>query len=215
MISSVIQSCPTLCNPMDCSTPGFPVHHQLPELAQTHVHQVGDAIQPSCPLSSLSPTLSLSQDLLEPMISSLPQDAFLPAAAKLLQSCPTLCDPTDGSPPGSPVPGILQARGFNKATASSREYFLSRSLWDPCMEHIDFTDWAQEPDSMGSQTVLVWAVPSQEGSSWGLVQPKPLIPRKKLWCGCTHFPWSAFPVTNSALSLERQLSYTCGRIRSP
>ena len=42
-ISSVAQSCPTLCKPMDCSTPGFPVHHQLPELAQTHVHQVGDA----------------------------------------------------------------------------------------------------------------------------------------------------------------------------
>ena len=45
--SSVAQSCLTLCNPMDCSMPGFPVHHQLPELAQTHVLQVGDAIQPS------------------------------------------------------------------------------------------------------------------------------------------------------------------------
>ena len=53
--SSVTQSCPTLCNPMDCSTPGFHVHHQLPELAQTHVHQVGDTIQPFHPLSSLSP----------------------------------------------------------------------------------------------------------------------------------------------------------------
>ena len=53
--SSVAQSCPTLCNPMDWSTPGFPVHHQLPELTQTHVHQVGDAIQPSHPLSSPSP----------------------------------------------------------------------------------------------------------------------------------------------------------------
>ena len=42
--SSVAQLCPTLCDPMDCSTPGFPVHHQLPELAQTHVHRVGDAI---------------------------------------------------------------------------------------------------------------------------------------------------------------------------
>ena len=50
-ISSVTQSCPTLC---DCSTPGFPVHHQLLELAQTYVHQVGDAIQPSHPLSSPS-----------------------------------------------------------------------------------------------------------------------------------------------------------------
>ena len=53
---SVAQSCLTLCNLMDCSTPGFPVHHQLPELAQTHVHQVGDAIQPSHPLLSPSPT---------------------------------------------------------------------------------------------------------------------------------------------------------------
>ena len=56
--SSVAQSCPTLCNPMDCSTPGFPVHHQLPELTQTHVHWVGDAIQPSHPLLSLSPPSS-------------------------------------------------------------------------------------------------------------------------------------------------------------
>ena len=53
--SSVLQSCPTLCDPMDCSTPGFPVHHQLSELVQTHVHRVGDAIQPSHPLSSPSP----------------------------------------------------------------------------------------------------------------------------------------------------------------
>ena len=53
--SAVIQSCPTLCNTMDCCTPGFPVHHQLLELAQTHVHQVGDAIQPSQPLSFPSP----------------------------------------------------------------------------------------------------------------------------------------------------------------
>ena len=53
--SSVAKSCPTLCNPMDCSTPDFPVHYQLPELAQIHVHQVGDAIQPSHPLLSPSP----------------------------------------------------------------------------------------------------------------------------------------------------------------
>ena len=49
-VISVPSSCPTLCNPMDCSTPGLPVHHQLLELAQTHVHQVSDAIQPSHPL---------------------------------------------------------------------------------------------------------------------------------------------------------------------
>ena len=57
-ISSVTQSRPTLCNPTDSSTPGFPVHHQLPELAQTHVHGVGDAIQPSHPLLSPSPPAS-------------------------------------------------------------------------------------------------------------------------------------------------------------
>ena len=62
--NSVPRSCPTLCNPMDCSTPGFPVHHQLPELVQIHVHRVSEAIQPSYPL--LSPSLlafNLSQHL--------------------------------------------------------------------------------------------------------------------------------------------------------
>ena len=53
--SSVAQSWPTLCKPMECSTPGFPVCYQLPELAQTHIHRVSDAIQPSHPLSSPSP----------------------------------------------------------------------------------------------------------------------------------------------------------------
>ena len=52
VLSAVTQSCLTLCDPMDCSTPGFPVHHQLLELTQTHVHRVGDAIQPSHPLLS-------------------------------------------------------------------------------------------------------------------------------------------------------------------
>ena len=53
--SSVAQSCPTLCDPMNRSTPGLPVHHHLPEFTQTHVHRVGDAIQPSRPLSSPFP----------------------------------------------------------------------------------------------------------------------------------------------------------------
>ena len=54
-IRSVAQSCPTLCDPMNRSTPGLPVHHQLPEFTETHIHQVSDAIQPSHPLSSPSP----------------------------------------------------------------------------------------------------------------------------------------------------------------
>ena len=56
--SSVTQSCPTLCDPVNRSTPGLPVHHQLPEFTQTHVHRVRDAIQPSHPLSSPSPPAS-------------------------------------------------------------------------------------------------------------------------------------------------------------
>ena len=59
--SSVTQLCPTLCDTMNCSTPGLPVHHQLLEFTQTHVHQVSDAIQPSHPLSSPSPAPNPSQ----------------------------------------------------------------------------------------------------------------------------------------------------------
>ena len=58
-ISSVARLCLVLCDPMDCSTPGLPVHHQLPELAQSHVHRVSNAIHPSHPLSSPSPLPSI------------------------------------------------------------------------------------------------------------------------------------------------------------
>jgi len=60
-VSSLAESCPTLCNYMDCSIPGFLVYHQLLELAQTHVHQVSDTIQPSNPLLFPSPAFNLSQ----------------------------------------------------------------------------------------------------------------------------------------------------------
>ena len=71
--SSVAQSCPTLCNPMNCSMPGLPVHHQLPEVTQTQAHRVGDAIQPSQPLLSPfppSPTPSQHQSLVQWVNSS-------------------------------------------------------------------------------------------------------------------------------------------------
>ena len=67
-VSSVAQSCPTLCDPMDFSTLGFPVHHQLPEATQTHVHHVSDPIPPSHPLLSPSPppfNLFQPQDLFQ------------------------------------------------------------------------------------------------------------------------------------------------------
>ena len=88
MFSSVAQSCPTFCDPMNRSTPGLPVHHHLPEFTQTHAHGVRDAIQPSHPLSSPSPpALNLSQHQF----------------SSVAQSCPTLCDPVNRSTPGLPV----------------------------------------------------------------------------------------------------------------
>ena len=62
-VSSVTQSCLALCDPMDCCMPGFPVHHQLPELTQTHVHRVSDAIQPSHPLSFSSPPACMTSSV--------------------------------------------------------------------------------------------------------------------------------------------------------
>ena len=76
--SSVTQSCLTLCDSMDCSTPGFPVHHQHPESTQTHVHWVGDAIQPPHPLLSPSPlafNLSQHQGFFSQWADTLPQVA--------------------------------------------------------------------------------------------------------------------------------------------
>ena len=81
--SEVAQSCPTLSDPMDCSLPGSSIHG----IFQARVLE-------RVAIASSDKTLA----------------AATAAAAKLLQSCPTLCDPRDGSPPGSPIPGILQAR---------------------------------------------------------------------------------------------------------
>ena len=137
----VAQSCPTLCDPMECSTPGFPVLHRLTELAQTHVHWAGDAIQTSHPLSFPSPPAA--------------------AAAKSLQSCPTLCDPTDGSPPGSPVPGILQARTLEWVAISFSNAWkwkvkvksLSRIRFLPA----PWTAAHQAPPSMGFSRQEYWS----------------------------------------------------------
>ena len=74
--SSVTQFCPTLCNPMDCIMPGFPVHHQLPELAQTHVHRVGDAVQPIS--SSVIPFSSRLQSF--PISGSFPMSRLFPSS---------------------------------------------------------------------------------------------------------------------------------------
>ena len=108
--SLVAWSCLTLCDPMDGSTPGLPLHCQLLEFTQTHDHCVGDAIQPSHPLSSPSPpSFSLSQH------------------KGLFKYISVTCKPMDCSPPGSSVHGIFQARKLKwVAMPSSRGSFRSR-----------------------------------------------------------------------------------------
>ena len=104
--SSVAQSCPTLCDPMNCSMPGLPVHHQLPEFTQTHVHWVSDAIQPSHPPSSPSPPAPNTcqhQSLFQWVNSS-------HEVAKVLSHVQILCGPMDYRLPGSFFHGISQAR---------------------------------------------------------------------------------------------------------
>ena len=133
-LSSVTQSCPTLCHPMDRSTRGLPVHHQLPESTQTHVRQVGDAIQPSHPLSSPSPpALSLSQHQgLFKWVSSSHQ------VAEVLefQSASTSVLPVniqDWSPLGWTGWISLQSKGlsivFSNTTVQKHQFFGAQLSW--------------------------------------------------------------------------------------
>ena len=118
---SVTQSCLTLCDPLDCSTPGFPVHHQLLELAQTHVHQVSDAIQSPHPLPSPSPpafNLSQHQGLFQWV-------SYLHQVAKVLEVhfyySPYLHDPDSG-------PSLTSPR-YQLATPHSNPALGSAMLW--------------------------------------------------------------------------------------
>ena len=138
--SSVAQSCPTLCDPTNCSTPGLHVHHQLPELTQTHVHWVGDAIQPSHPLLSPSPpTFSLSQDQsLFQRVSSLHQ-----CGQSILVSSSASVFPVniqDWFPWG--LTGLISllskglSRVFSSTTAQKHQFFSAQlSLWSNSYIH--------------------------------------------------------------------------------
>ena len=140
--SSVSQSCLTLCDPMDCSAPGFPVHHQLLELAQTHVYPVGDATQPSHPLSYPSPpTFNISQHQgLFQWVSSSHQ------VAKVLVSASTSVFPMntqDWSPLGWTGLISLQSKGlsrvFSNTTVQKHQFFGTQiSLYN---SHIHTWHW--------------------------------------------------------------------------
>ena len=134
VFSSVAQLCPTLCNPMDCSMPGFPVHHQLPELTQTHVHWIRDAIQPSQPLSPTSHSafnLSHHQGLF-PMSQFFTwggQSIGVPASASVLPM-----NIQDWFPLG--LTGLISlqskelSRVFSSTTVQKHQFFnIQPSLW--------------------------------------------------------------------------------------
>ena len=125
--SSVAQVCPTLCDPINCSTPGLPVHHQLLESTQTHVHWVGNVIQPPNPLSSPSPpalNLSQHQGLFKWVSSS-------HEVAKVVEfQLPTLVLPMntqDWSPLGWTGWNSLQSKGlsrvFSNTTVQKHQFF--------------------------------------------------------------------------------------------
>ena len=125
-LSSVAQSCPTLCDPMNCSTPGLPVHHHLPEFTQTHIHWVSDAIQTSHPLPSPfppAPNPSQHQRLFQ-WVSSSHQ------VAKVLESASTSVLPVntqDWSPLGWTGWVSLQSKGlsrvFSNTTVQKHQFF--------------------------------------------------------------------------------------------
>ena len=121
-VSSVAQLCPTLCNPMNCSTPGLPLHHQLPELTQTHVHWVSDAIPPSHPLSSPSPptfNLSQLQGLFQRLSSSyqMVKNIVVSASASVLPM-----SVQDWFPLGLPGLISLQSKGTLKSSLQRQKY---------------------------------------------------------------------------------------------
>ena len=115
--SSVAQSCPTLCDPMDCSTPGFPIHHQLPELTQTDVHQVGDAIQPSHPLSSPSHLQSFPASGSFPMSQFFASGGWSIGASALASVLPMNIQ--DGVPLGLTGLISLQSKGLSRVFSNT------------------------------------------------------------------------------------------------
>ena len=127
LFSSVAQLCPTLCDPMNHSTPGLPVHHQLPESTQTHVHWVSDAIEPSHPLPSPSPSaLSLSQHhQMSQLFAWGSQNIGVSAAASVLPM-----NIQDWSPSGWTDWISLQSKGlsrvFSNTTVQKHQFFSAQ-----------------------------------------------------------------------------------------
>ena len=141
-LNSVAQSCPTVCYPMDCSMPGFPVPHHLLELAQTHIHWVSEVIQPSCPLSFSSCLLSFPASecfLMSQLFISVGQSIRVSASASIL-----LMDMHGWFP--SVLTGLVSlqsnrlSRVFFNTTVQKHQFFGAQpSLWSN--SHIQDDYW--------------------------------------------------------------------------
>ena len=137
--SSATQWCPTLCEPRDCSRPGFPVYHQHLELTQTHVHWVGDAIRPSHPLSSLFPFTSIFLSIRvfsnESVLTSGGQSTGVSASTSVLPM-----NTWDWSPLGCIGWIFLQSKGlssvFSNTTGQKHQFFSAQlPLWSNSYIH--------------------------------------------------------------------------------
>ena len=146
MHAKLLQLCPTLCDPMDCSPSGFSDHG----IFQARILE----------WDAKASSRRCSQSMIEPMSPAL-ADGFFTIAAKSLQSCPTLCNPIDGSPPGSPIPGILQTRTLEWVAIS----FSNAWKWKvkvkllSCVQLLA-TPWTaayQAPPSMGFSRQEYWS----------------------------------------------------------
>ena len=142
--SSVAQSCPTLCDPINCSTPGLPIHHQLPEFTQTHIHRVCDAIQPSHPLSSPSPPVpNPSQHQSFPMSQLFAWGGQSAGASALVSFLPKN---TQGWPPLEWTGWIsLQSKGLSRVfsnTSVQKHQFFGAQPSSQSNSHIH--TWPQE-----------------------------------------------------------------------
>ena len=130
LLSSVAQSCPTLCDPINCSTPGLPVHHHLPEFTQTHVHPVGDTIQPSHPLSSPFPPA------LNPASESFPvSQLFTSGGQSIGVSASTSVLPRntqDWFPLGWTCWISLQSKGLSRVFSNTTVQSLNSSVLSLC-----------------------------------------------------------------------------------
>ena len=208
--SSVAQSCPTLCDPMNCTTPGLPVHHQLPEFTQTHVHWVGDAIQPSHPLSSPSPPVpnpSQHQVLFQWVNSSheVAKELEFQLQSQSFQWTPFRMDWLDLLAVQGTLKSLLQHHS-SKASMFRRLAFFIVQLSHPYMttgKTIALTRWTSVGKVMSllfnmlSRLVITFLSRNKRLLISWLQSPSAVIlepPKIKVWhcfhCFPIYFPWS-------------------------